>query len=184
MNKQNKSLSIIAIVLTALAVITWSLYFFNQTENDTETLPHTGGEGALINEISSFALEFETPEVQTTQGNTVQIPIILDGQTSEIVSSELVLSYNSKDIRIVDIKERNLFDFYIGKVIDQDNGKTYLSGALTDVINKNTGTFAILEVEKLSEGPTSIKIVGAEEVVKNPNEKASSAVTFLEINII
>ncbi len=183
MNKQNKSLLLIAVVLTFLTLAIWGIFFsssYNDSNPSQPLLPHTNKQhkGVDLNEFGAFGLKFDELAV-SQEGEVIDIPIALNGNTSEIVSSQVVISYNPRDIQVEEIIEGDLFDFYVGKIIDNENGKVYLSGALTETINKNTATFANLKFYRTSDNPTTIKILGSNDQSDNIKQSLSKVITIL-----
>lgn len=182
LDKQTSLRILMGVVILLLAM--FILYAtFKDTVFSAPELPETGGNFYESIDKDKFGLTIDTRFINKTSEGITLIPISLDGRTSEVVSSQIVFKFNPEDFEVLDVKEGDLFDFYVGKSIDNEKGYVYLTGAYTEIVDLDRATFAIFEVN-MKKANATISLLGENDITEETTNVSKKITIYgLEQNL-
>jgi hypothetical protein len=105
------------------------------------------------------SLSLQTDEAKVTIGNEQSIAIILDTDEKEIVGADVVVTYDVKKLKLIEIMEGLMFSQYVKENNDKE-GKVMISGVIDPAKKSYKGkdTFVTLKFETLKEGKADVRI--------------------------
>lgn len=126
----------------------------------------------FIGVLCSFALAFtqvvsaEGPLLRLTPSsgkyavNTpFSVDVFLDTGSKKSVGTDLVLTYDTRRLELIDIKEGTLYPTYTGKSINPQTGKAFISGIVKpEQVFNGSGVFATLTFKAQKEGKADVTL--------------------------
>lgn len=109
------------------------------------------GEGASLGLVPS--------EGKHAEGTTFTVDVHLDTKGIETYGTDLALSYDTRRLMLLDIREGSLFPTYTGETINSEDGTGEVSGIVEPGTSfSGSGVFATLEFKALKEGKADVAI--------------------------
>lgn len=100
-----------------------------------------------------------SPSSQTISVNgTMDIAVTLNTEGAQTSATDVILTYDTSKVDLIDIIYGSLYDQYIGETIDNTNGRASISGiaSSTTSLYSGSGTFATFRFRGIQAGTTTI----------------------------
>jgi len=128
--------------------------------NGAYTITQTGAVTPTPITISGPSLQL-SPSSQTVGINAeFSVNVVLNTDGRQTAGTDLLLTYDSSALSLLDMQAGTLYDQYVGKNIDNATGKASLSGISSspNTVFAGTGTFATLRFRALRTGTAPVSI--------------------------
>ncbi|MBI4137048.1 hypothetical protein HY469_03205 [Candidatus Roizmanbacteria bacterium] len=100
-----------------------------------------------------------SPSSQTVAVNaTMDINVVLNTEGAQTSATDVIVTYDSSKLNLIDIIPGSLYNQYIGEDINNSAGRASISGIAnsTSTLYSGTGTFATFRFRGIQSGSTSI----------------------------
>jgi len=107
---------------------------------------------------ASASLSLDPASGSYAQGEIFEIKVLLNTGGGRTSGSDVLLNFDSNLLQAQDIIPGDIYSFYVGEEIDNDQGKLAISGLAgsTDELYQGDGVFATIEFQGKNSGSTQV----------------------------